>query len=402
MHKLVTLLDRYIGNLGLAEADSHFVATLTGVVLVLAITWGVYLLLNRVVGPLVTRFVAYTEVKWDDVVFNPDVLRNIWKLILAILLQFFLPDIFLYYPASAQWMHTLCKILVVLALMMTLVKMLSALFELFSSMDRYAVRSFKGLCQLIQLVVIISSVIIVASMMIGRDPLVIVSGLSAMAAVLMLVFQDTIIGFIAGVQLTANDMLRPGDWICAPKSNVNGVVQEVTLTTVKIQNFDMTIVTVPPYTLVKDSFQNWRGMQESGGRRVMRSFNIDMTTVREASAEELALYVAEPWWKWAKLDADQAHVNLTLLRRYLEWYIGQLPTLCTGMTWMVRELQPTADGLPVELYFFTSNQEWVKYEKLQADVTDHILARINRFGLRIFQKPTGADIRVLAREPQKN
>lgn len=390
MIKFVKFTEELFDNAGMTIRNSRLVTTIIVVASVLTAALLIYWFMSRVLDRYVIRLVRYTDVKWDDIIFNDSVLRSVWQLLLAIILMAFLPDAFIYYPDALGFVRPLLKILVVLALMMLFVHLLGAAFELFSSFDRYADKTFKGLCQLMQLAVIVGSVIIIASILIGRDPLVIVSGLGAMAAVLMLVFQDTILGFIAGIQLTANDMLRPGDWITAPKANINGTVQEVTLTTVKVQNFDQTIVTIPPYTLVKDSFQNWRGMIESGGRRIMRSISIDMNSVRFLSDDEIPAFESQKWFP-EKLDGPV--VNLSLFRRYLEWHITQLPSMCPDLTYMVRELQPTAQGLPVEIYFFTDKQEWTAYEKVQADFLDHIIASVNQFGLSIFQAPTGADIR---------
>ena len=196
---------------------------------------------------------------------------------------------------------------------------------------------------------------------------------------------------MAGVQLTVNDMLHPGDWITAPRYGVNGVVQEVTLTTVKVQNFDMTIVTIPPYSLVSDAFQNWRGMQSSGGRRIMRSINIDANSVTFMTPGQLSRFSGQPWA--SRLDLSVRQVNLTVFRHYLEHYISTLASCVSTMTAMVRELQPTSEGIPVEIYFFTSLQEWVSYEHTQADVLDHVIAMVPGFGLRIYQSPSGLDLR---------
>lgn len=390
MNKLLRLAASLLDNAGLSEANSRLLTTIIVVAAIIIGALLVYWFLSRVLDRYVLRLVAYTEAKWDDVIFNEQVLRSLWILLLAMMLMWLLPGAFSYYPPALKIVQPILKVSVVLSLMMLIVRLIGSSFELFSSLDRYATKNFKGLCQLFQLVVIVGSLIVVASILIGRDPLVIISGLGAMAAVLMLVFQDTILGFIAGIQLTANDMLRPGDWITAPRANINGIVLEVTLNTVKVQNFDQTIVTIPPYSLVKDSFQNWRGMTESGGRRIMRSINIDVNSVRFVEPDEMAEFALEPWCD--DKTAARRQVNLTLFRNYLEWHIAQQPTFCPGLTYMVRELQPTPDGIPVEIYFFTTRQEWTAYEHVQADLMDHIFASVNRFGLRIFQAPTGRDI----------
>jgi len=218
--------------------------------------------------------------------------------------------------------------------------------------------------------------------------------LGAGTAILMLVFQDTIKGLVAGVQLTANDMLRPGDWITMPKYGADGDVIEVTLTTVKVRNWDKTITTVPPYALVNDSFQNWRGMFDMGGRRVKRSINIDMNTVRFCTEEELAEFKKQPWMEGFEATGKE-EVNLYIFRHYVMHYLTHHPKVHQGLTMIVRQLQPTAQGMPIELYFFSANTAWVKYEALQAEVFDHVLATLHRFDLKVFQSPTGLDLQKL-------
>ena len=198
-------------------------------------------------------------------------------------------------------------------------------------------------------------------------------------------------GLVAGVQLSAYDMLRPGDWISMPKYGADGIVQEVTLNTVKVQNWDNTITTIPPYALVSDSFQNWRGMRESGGRRIKRSLHIDMNSIRFCTAEEVEHFAGQGWISEAE-KADGQVVNLHVFCHYIERYLRSLQEVNTGMTLMVRQLQPLPEGLPVELYFFTTHKDWIPYERLQAKVFEHLFAVIGTFGLRVYQKPSSLDL----------
>ena len=217
----------------------------------------------------------------------------------------------------------------------------------------------------------------------------ILTGLGAMAAVLMLVFKDTILGLVAGVQLSANDMLRPGDWITLPKHDADGMVLEVTLTTVKVQNWDKTITTIPPYVLVSESFQNWRGMFDSGGRRTKRSLYIDMNSIGFCTKEQIEKFAEKGWLKG--MEENEEIVNLTVLRNYLDIYLRNNKRVNQDMILMVRQLQPTPQGLPLELYFFSADTAWVAYEHLQADVFEHLIAMLPQFGLKAFQSPAGAD-----------
>ena len=247
--------------------------------------------------------------------------------------------------------------------------------------------------------------------------MVLLTGLGASAAVLMLVFKDSIMGFVSGIQLSANNMLKGGDWIEMPKYEADGTVIEVTLNTVKVRNWDNTITTIPPYALVSDSFQNWRGMQESGGRRIKRSIRIDMNSVKFCTPEMLAKYrkirllkdyieeterVVEEYNKEHGIDNSvlvngRRQTNLGVFRAYLTNYLRSLPAVNQDLTCMVRQLQPTEQGIPLELYFFSSIKAWIPYEGVQADVFDHVLAIIPEFDLHVFQNPTGEDFRALSR-----
>ena len=394
MHELIDYISSLLSGAIGSEAQNRFLTTIAAIAASLLLASVVYEILNRLVGRSILRIVHFTSARWDDLIFNHKVLRSVWRFVLAIILSLTLPGAFSLYGSWVGPVMAFCKILIVMSGMMIGVRLISALHDVVLDTERFKSHSLKGIFQMLQLIVIVIGVIIVVSIIIGRDPLFILSGLGAAAAIIMLVFQDTILGLVAGIQLTVNDMLRPGDWISAPRCNANGVVIEVTLTTVKVQNFDMTIITIPPYTLVKDSFQNWRGMFDSKGRRVMRSINIDMNSVHYVTAEELRRFDKEEWLTDAvREQTKDGAVNITLFRRFLEWRIARVPSFCPDMTWLIRELQPTPDGLPVEIYFFTSRTDWAGYEQVQADLLDHVLAAVDMFGLRVFQRPSGLDVR---------
>jgi miniconductance mechanosensitive channel len=267
-----------------------------------------------------------------------------------------------------------------------------------------------------QIVTHMLAAIFIISVLLNKEPWGLFSLLGGMTAVTMLVFKDSILGFVAGIQLGANDMIREGDWIEMPKYGADGDVIEVTVNTVKVRNWDKTISTVPTYALITDSFKNWRGMSESGGRRIKRSICIDMNTVKFATEEMLSIfrkmellkeYVDQ---KQQQIDADNSEkqidlsatvvngrrqTNLGIFRAYLENYLHDNPKIHTGMTFLVRHLQPTAQGLPIEIYVFSSDKNWVNYEAIQADIFDHILAALPEFGLRVYQQPSGADVAAL-------
>lgn len=356
-------------------------------------TWLIYLLLNRYVVPSVIRLVRFTSVEWDDILFNPRLLKVVCELLWAIAMRITIPGTLAYYPALQSAATIGFRVLIVVVVVHLINRFLVALSDLAETHSSGRVSSLRGIRQMLQVISVSVGAIIIISILANRNPTAVITGLGAAATVLMLVFKDSIMGVVAGVQLTLNDMLRPGDWITVPARNINGTVLEVGLTTVKVQNFDKTIVTVPPYTLITESFQNWRGMSESGGRRINRSITIDLNTIGYIAPAQLHPLLTEPWAEG--LDPQAPHINVTLLRRYLEHYISTHPALnaSPGMTHMVRELAPTPNGLPIDLYFFVSPNEWKAYEHIQADIMDHILATVPRFGLRIYQSPSGLDIR---------
>jgi miniconductance mechanosensitive channel len=269
--------------------------------------------------------------------------------------------------------------------------------------------------QVVKIVVGIAVGIYIFSALMNRSPVVLLGGLGAMTAVLLLIFKDTILGFVASIQLTGNDMIRMGDWISMPKYGADGDVIDLTLTTVKVQNWDKTITTIPTYALVSQSFQNWRGMDESGGRRIKRALNIDMSSITFCTDEMvdrfrrfriLGNYIAEKEkeitaWNNTQSVSEEELVNgrrmtnVGTFRAYVTEYLRNHPMVKQDMTCMVRQLKPGEDGLPIEIYAFSSDQRWVQYEGIQADIFDHILAVLPQFGLRIFQNPTGADFRKL-------
>ncbi|VDZ51934.1 Miniconductance mechanosensitive channel [Serratia odorifera] len=271
----------------------------------------------------------------------------------------------------------------------------------------------RGIFQGIKLVAAILIGIAIVSLLMGKSPLLLLSGLGAMTAVLMLVFKDPILGLVAGIQLSANDMLKIGDWLEMPKYGADGAVTDIGLTTVKVRNWDNTITTIPTYALISDSFKNWRSMSESGGRRIKRSINIDTTSVHFLSeqeqqrlnrnplllqylngkAQELNEYNRQKQWDLSSPLNGRRLTNLGTLRAYLEAYLRAHPDIHQEMTLMVRQLAPTPEGLPLEIYAFTNTTVWAKYESIQADIFDHILAVIGEFDLRIHQTPTGNDMR---------
>ncbi|EMM2470826.1 mechanosensitive ion channel family protein [Raoultella ornithinolytica] len=316
---------------------------------------------------------------------------------------------------AANILTTCAQLWVMIYALLSFFSLLDVVFNLSQKFATASQLPLKGIFQGIKLVSAIIIGILVISLLIGQSPAILISGLGAMAAVLMLVFKDPILGLVAGIQLSANDMLKLGDWLEMPKYGADGAVIDIGLTTVKVRNWDNTITTIPTWSLVSDSFKNWSGMSASGGRRIKRSLNIDTTSIHFLDEREqqrlIQARLLKPYMdsrhqeisEWNQQNAADHSVlnlrkmtNIGTFRAYLQEYLRNHPRLRKDMTMMVRQLAPDANGLPIEIYCFTSTVVWAEYESIQADIFDHIFAVVDEFGLRIHQSPTGNDIRSLA------
>lgn len=386
------VLTRILAQYGLGQESVSITQRIIWIAVILLVAYVADLLCRKVIVPAIIKVVAATKVKWDDYLFSQNVLDNICHIVPSIVIYILLPFAFYDVPSWLYFLMKISQIYIIAATLKLICAFLSALYELSNLREGLRDRPMRGVFQMLKIITVFLGSIGIVSVLIDKSPLTLFAGLGAAATILMLVFKDTIVGLVAGVQLSANDMLRPGDWIKMDKSGADGVVTEITLTTIKVRNWDNTITTIPPYTLVSDSFQNWRGMQESDGRRIKRSLCIDMRSVRFCTPEELQGYAAEGW-----LTPDEAvpdTVNLGVFRRFMEAYLRRRAGINTEMTLMVRQLQPTAQGLPIELYCFSADKNWIPYETLQADLFDYVLAILPRFGLRVFQSPSGNDFNV--------
>ena len=384
----------WLQQLGVAGGSLLVVQRIVVIIGILLIAYLLDMICRKVVMPGVRKVTAKTQSTWDDYLLSDEVMTNVCHLIPPIVVFALIPFAFPNEPNFLSLILKICTIYITVVVMKLICAFLTSLYTISSEHEKLKNHSMKGFYQMLKLIVVCIGVIIIISELISKDPIAILTGLGAGTAILMLVFQDTIKGLVAGIQLTANDMVRPGDWITMPKYGADGDVMEVSLTTVKVRNWDKTITTVPPYALVNDSFQNWRGMFDIGGRRVKRSIHIDMNTVRFCTEEELAHFKQQPWMEGFE-ETGKEEVNLYLFRHYLDYYLRHHPKVNQDMIMLVRQLQPTEHGMPIELYFFSANTAWVKYEALQAEVFDHVLATVHRFGLKVFQSPTGLDLQGL-------
>ena len=393
MDNHLTTLLRRIGIEGDSVGILYWLVVLLGVILLIYCS---RFLCSRIVIPFVRVLTQKTASRWDDVLLNDRTLKSICNLIVALAFIALIPLIFNNEGIIYLFAIKLCWVYLTIITVQLACNLFTAFNQISSEAEKTRNHTLQGVFQMLKIVAICIGAIIVASIIIDKDPMKLLAGLGASAAVLMLVFKDSIMGLVAGVQLSANDMLRPGDWITMPKYNADGCVIDVTLTTVKVRNWDNTISTIPPYALVSDSFQNWRGMWDSGGRRIKRSIFIDMNSIAFCSEKQKERLIANGYLKENK---DGKIVNLTAFREWLEEWIRNHPSVNKDMVTMVRQLQPTQQGLPLELYFFFNGINWVPYEHLQSEIFEYVLATIPEFGLRAFQAPAGSDFTNNSRIP---
>jgi miniconductance mechanosensitive channel len=312
-------------------------------------------------------------------------------------------------PEALSVVGNVCAAVVVLSLTLAVSGALNLVNDLYQRRPEARSRPIKGYLQVLKIVIFAASLVLMAAALMERSPVLLLSGIGAMAAVLMLIFKDTILALVASIQLTSNDMLRVGDWIELPQLDVNGDVIDIALHTVKVQNFDKTIATVPTHQLISDSFKNWRGMQESGGRRIMRALYLDQNSVgfltdeQNARLRRFALLTDHFDSKQRELEAWNADrrdpvncrrlTNVGAFRAYVDAYLRAHPGISQEMTLLVRQLQSTPQGLPLQIYAFANTTQWAVYESTQSDIFDHLIAILPEFDLRVFQAPSGADLR---------
>lgn len=384
------LIHKTFDSIGLNIGDSPILKWLVVISGVLILLFGISFICRTIIIPTTKMLTKKTATKWDDILLNEKTLKKGCDLIASILIAAFIPfaldnDSLLYTIITRS-----CGVYITVVAIRFTCEIMNSLYRISNQAEKTKNHTMQGVFQMLKILSICVGCIIVIGIVMDKDPTTLLAGLGASAAILMLVFKDSIMGLVAGVQLSANDMLRPGDWIQLPKYGADGSVIEVTLTTVKVQNWDKTITTIPPYALVSDSFQNWRGMFDSGGRRIKRSIYIDMNSVAFCTPSQMEDFVSKGYIK--EEQAKECAVNLTLFREWLEMWLRKHPSVNQKMMIMVRQLQPTAEGLPLELYFFYNGTQWVPYEHLQAEIIEQTLAVLPNFGLKVFQSPTGHDI----------
>lgn len=358
-----------------------------------------FFITKKVILNLVSKFIRSTKTVWDDYLLKRNLFHKASYFAPAIVLHYYVNNIGNF--SLNTFVHNAIYIYMLALTMLLINTLLDSVNDIYTSYAVSKQKPIKGFIQILKIIIGIVLAIIIISLLIDKSPGALLTGLGAFAAVIMLVFKDSILGFVAGINLSANDMLHIDDWIVMPSCGADGDVIEISLNTVKVQNWDKTIVTIPTYKLMNESFTNWRGMTESGGRRIKRSINIDIKSVKFLNNDEIDKFKGyklltnyiNTKCEDIKLANSSENIpinqkritNIGTFRKYLQEYLTGHPLIHNDMTFMVRHLQPTEKGIPVEIYCFSNVQDWVEYENLQSDIFDHIMAIIPEFDLKVFQ-----------------
>lgn len=405
-------------NVGVGKGLAAFLSALVLATVVLILSYVVNYLVKLFIRRVVHRIIRSSRATWDDIFVENKVFTRLSHLAPALVIWAMAEWALADYP---KWMDAVQRLSYIYALAICAIvinSVIESLHQLYIRKPGSGRKHIKGYIQLAKILVYIIMMLVVISFVFKQEVSSLVLGLGGMAAVLILIFQDTILGFVASVQISGNQMVNLGDWITMPSRGVDGDVIDMTLYTVKVQNFDRTIVTVPTHALMKESFQNWAGMAQSGGRRIKRSIRIDMKSIKfldeELKQRLYRIQILRPY-----MDAKEAEIkkynaehdiddnclvngrrmtNIGTFRAYAQAYLSMHPNVNTDMTFMVRQLPPDEKGLPIEIYVFCKQKEWVIYESVQADIFDHLLAVVREFDLRIFEYPTGEDMKYVTHE----
>ncbi len=407
-------LEAWLLNQGVNETFAQFfkVAISIGVIVVLAFVAD--FIAKRICLVLMGRIAKRTKTDWDDILIQKKFFHRLAHFAPAIVVSLTIGvALYDYSPKVTLFIQALTKIYMVITALLVLNSLLDTLNEIYQALPYAKSRPIKGYLQVIKIVLYVFGGVMIIGIIINKNPSSILVGLGASTAILMLVFKDTIMGLVASIQLSANNMLKLGDWIEMPTRDLDGTVTDISLTTVKVQNFDNTITTIPPFTLVNESFKNWRGMEESDGRRIKRSIYIDVKTIKFCTPEMLQKYkkvsaignYIESLEIPANIDyTDQAMMldagmptNLSIFRNYVEAYLRKHPMVNQNTTLIVRLMQSLEYGIPLEVYCFTIDKRFEQFERIQSDILDHIMAALPIFDLKVFQRMSSDDIRTLVK-----
>jgi len=410
---LVRKITSWLTNLGISPVTASKTAGISDFLMILIISVIIYYITKFFIIRILKRIALRTASNWDDALLEHKVFQRMAFLIPGILIYQAIPVTLDEFPGFIPMALKFTNLYIIVIFLLIIISFLNAIYAMYQKSEFALYHPIKGYIQIGKIIVFIVVFLLILSLLFNQSPLFMLTGLGAFSAVLLLIFKDPILGFVGGIQLSANDMVRQGDWISMPKYGADGTVLEISLTTVKVQNFDNTISTLPTYSLVSESFQNYRGMKEAGVRRMKRSISIDMSSVKFCTREMLDKFrkitilqeyidntetELENYNKENKIDNTvfvngRRQTNIGVFRAYLETYLQHHPMVNNKSDQLIRQLQPTSLGIPIEVYAFISETEWSRYEKAQSDIFDHILAIVPQFDLRVFQSPTGEDLR---------
>jgi len=403
------IIDTLLNSFGLEGTMLHLIKMILISASLITFCFLADFLARKTILGIIERIIRKTKNTWDDVLIEQNVFKHVAHIVPALLIGVLASVLYEGHPDWIVALEKISEIYLTVAFILTIVAFFKAFQFYLESRPFLKGKPLDSYMQLIRLIVYILGGIYIISVLIDKSPMGIFSALGAMSVVLMLVFKDTILGFVGSIQIAANDMVKIGDWVEFPKFGADGDVIEIKLQTVKVQNWDKTITTIPTYSFVSDAFKNWRGMSESGGRRIKRSINIDMNSVKFCDEKLLSslknIDLLKSYFdkkdheiedhNTGKSHSHSANIrkltNLGSFRAYLEHFLDDHPFITKDMTFLVRQLPPNEKGLPIEIYVFSSEQRWAYYEAIQADIFDHVIAVLPEFDLKIFQNPTGAD-----------
>lgn len=402
-----------IASLGVGSRMENILAAIAGMAMVILLCMVATYVSKGILLQSVQKLISKSKFKWDDRLLKWRVFHRLAHLVPALVLYYLAPVALQGFPIWTAFVVHASIIYMILVGALVLDGALNAFMDVYQDFEMSREIPIKGFVQVVKIVLFLVAGILVLANLLGKNPILLLSGMGALTAVLMLIFKDAILGFVAGIQLTSNKMVAVGNWIEMPKYGADGDVVDVALTTVKVQNWDKTITTIPTYALISDSFKNWRGMSDSGGRRIKRSINMDMQSIRfcteemlrrfskinyitaylEMKQREIEEFNASRKIDLATLANGRRLTNIGTFRAYVAAYLKDHPMVNQDMTFLVRQLAPTEHGLPIEIYVFCKDKAWANYEGVQSDIFDHILAVVPEFDLRVFQNPSGADFR---------
>ncbi|MEI6455745.1 MAG: mechanosensitive ion channel domain-containing protein [bacterium] len=381
-----TLLD-----LGFSDTLASYLADFAYLFIVLAASVVAYYIAKYIINNFLKRLIRNSKSKWDDYLYEHKVFTRLALLLPAFVLEVALQAAGSQHPEAVRFIEMGLKIYIIFILMIVIVSFFNAVKQIYGELDISGSKPIKGYIQIGKIITFVVGGISVVSILLGQSPLSLLAGLGAMSAILLLIFKDSLLGFVAGVQISSNKLVSLGDWITMPKYHTDGNVIDISLVTVKVRNFDNSVSCIPTYTLISDSFQNWRSMGDAGGRRLKRSFLIDTGTIRFLNPGILEHLKDKGIQVNIEITGEEVKTNLGLFRCYLIGRLRQIPNINKEASLMVRTLQPGEFGLPVEIYAFYNPPNWSEFENFQASLFEEIIAILPDFGLKAFQRPSGSD-----------